>query len=167
MANTKDLEAAQAEPEKEVPPQRANERQEDTQEYARKVAQGSFDWYRSHAIRSRQLYKGSEVAVILASAAIPVFVAVSPATTWIPALLGGAVAATTGLRPVFHWQDNYLRFSEAREAVERERRLYRLEADPYADPLTRDQLLVKAVSAIEQSEMGGWLKVATKQPGSE
>ena len=167
MASTKDLEAAQAEPEKEVQPERANERQEDLEEYARNVAQGSYDWYRSHAIRARQLYKGSEVAVIIASAAIPVFVAVLPATIWIPALLGGAVAATTGLRPVFHWHDNYLRFSEAREAVERERRLYRFGAEPYADPATRDQVLVKAVSAIEQSEMGGWLKVAAKAPGSE
>jgi hypothetical protein len=107
-----------------------DEGQEDLHEYARTVAQGSYDWYKSHAIRARQLYKSSEVAVILASAAIPVFVAVSPERIWIPALLGGAVAATTGLRPVFHWHDNYLRFSEAREAVERERRMYRLGAEP-------------------------------------
>ena len=167
MANTQDVGEAQTEPEKGVQPEPAKERQEDLHEYAREVAQGSYDWYRSHAIRSRRLYKGSEVAVIVASAAIPVFAAILPATIWIPALLGGAVAATTGLRPVFHWQDNYLRFSEAREAVERERRMYRLGAGAYADPATRDQVLVKAVSTVEQSEMGGWLKVAAKPSGSE
>jgi hypothetical protein len=34
----------------------------------------------------------------------------------------------------FHWQDNYLRFSEAREAVDRERRLFRLKVAPMRTP---------------------------------
>jgi hypothetical protein len=65
---------------------------------------------------------------------------------------------------VFHWQDNYLRFSQAREAVEAERRLYNTGAKPYEDQATRDQILVEAVSRIEQTEMGNWLKIAASRP---
>lgn len=81
-----------------------------------------------------------------------------------PAILGGVVVVLTGLRSVFHWQDNYLRFSGAREAVEAERRLYNTGAQPYVDPVTRDQILAAAVSRIEQDEMAGWVKVASARP---
>src|SRR5262249_50947931 len=82
----------------------------------------------------------------------------------VPAILGAVVVVISGLRAVFHWQDNYLRFSGAREAVEAERRLYFTSAKPYEDPRTRDQLLAAAVSRIEQEEMRGWVKVAAERP---
>jgi hypothetical protein len=81
-----------------------------------------------------------------------------------PAILGAIVVVLSGLRAVFHWHDNYLRFSRAREAVESERRLYHTSAKPYDDPATRDQVLVGAISKIEQAEMGGWQKVAAHKP---
>jgi methylphosphotriester-DNA--protein-cysteine methyltransferase len=70
----------------------------------------------------------------------------------------------TGLRSIFHWKDNYLRFSGAREAVEAERRLYLTRAKPYDNDATRDQVLAAAVSRVEQEEMQGWIKVAAERP---
>jgi hypothetical protein len=134
------------------------------QEYAMSVATGSYDWYQVHAIGARRLYKLSESALLLLAAAIPVAAAIAPGNAVAPAVLGGMVVVLTGLRSVFHWQENYLRFSGAREAVEAQRRLYVTRSAPYDDPTTRDRTLVASVSRIEQEELGGWIKVASEQP---
>lgn len=132
--------------------------------YAMGIANGSYTWYRSAAIRSRRMYRVSETAVLIISAAIPASAAIAPHNAITPAVLGALVVILSGLRAVFHWQDNWLRYSGAREAVEAERRLYHTGAPPYEDPATRDQTLATAVSRIEQAEMGGWLKIAAQRP---
>jgi uncharacterized protein DUF4231 len=133
-------------------------------DYSARVARESWRWYKDHAIRSRKAYKVSETFLVLLGAAIPTSAVIFPDTAAIPAVLGAGVVVTTGLRSVFHWQDNYLRFSAAREAVEEQRRLYKMQSSPYEDPTTRDQLLIAAVTRIEQDEMGRWIKVASKPP---
>ena len=96
-----------------------------------KLANDSHRWYQEHAIQSRVAYKISETALLIVAAAIPTSAAIAPGDAIVPAILGGVVVVLTGLRSVFHWQDNYLRFSGAREAVEAERRLYNTGAQPY------------------------------------
>jgi hypothetical protein len=132
--------------------------------YAMTIANGSYDWYRAHAIRSRRAFRISETSLLIFSAAIPASAAVKPHNAITPAILGAIVVILAGLRAVFHWQDNYLRFSGAREAVEAERRLYYTGAKPYDNAATRDQVLAASVSRIEQEEMGGWIKVAAERP---
>ena len=132
--------------------------------YAVSIANGSHSWYQAAAIRSRRMYRVSETTVLIVSAAIPAAAAIAPHNAITPAVLGALVVILSGLRAIFHWQDNWLRFSGAREAVEAERRLYNTGAAPYDDPATRDQVLAAAISRIEQAEMGGWLKIAAKRP---
>lgn len=132
--------------------------------YAMGIANSSYAWYRAAAIRSRLMYRVSESAVLIVSAAIPATAAVAPHNAITPAVLGAIVVVLSGFRAIFHWQDNYLRFSGAREAVEAERRLYNTGASPYDDLATRDQVLAAAISRIEQAEMGGWLKIAAQRP---
>jgi len=132
--------------------------------YAMSIANSSYSWYQIAAIRSRRMYRVSETAIIIVSSAIPATAAVAPHNTITLAILGAIVVILSGLRAVFHWHDNYLRFSGAREAVEAERRLYNTGAEPYDDHTTRDQSLVVAISRIEQVEMGNWLKIAAQRP---
>ncbi|WP_199779925.1 DUF4231 domain-containing protein [Streptomyces sp. LaPpAH-108] len=127
--------------------------------YALSLADGSYAWYRRAAIKARRFHRAAETLLLLVSAAIPVSAVVSPHDATTPAVLGGAVVVLTGLRALFHWHDDYVRFSQAREAVEAERRLYRTAAEPYADPATRDRLLAAAVTRIEQQEMGTWVQL--------
>lgn len=135
----------------------------DNQSYALTVAGDSYDWYRSHAIRSRRAYRVSESLVLIISASIPVSAVIAPHNNVAPSVFGVIVVVLAGLRVIFHWQDNYLRFSGAREAVENERRLYLTHNEPYQDEATRDRILVVAISRIEQEEMGGWIKVASER----
>lgn len=134
--------------------------------YAMSIANDSHDWYRTAAIRSRHWYRLSETVALIVSAAIPVAAVVVRHNAIAPAVLGAIVVVVSGLRSVFHWQENYLRFSSAREAVEAERRLYYTSTGPYDDPATRDQVLVTSVSRIERAEMGGWLAIAERLPRS-
>src|SRR5262245_8185791 len=137
---------------------------ERAQSYARGVADASYDWYKRAAIRSRKGYRISETLILAVSAAIPTSAALASDNVVAPAILGGLVVVLTGLRAIFHWQDNYLRFSGAREAIEAERRLYNLWAEPYEDAATREQVLAASVSRIEEEEMKGWTKVAAERP---
>ena len=131
-----------------------------------KVADGSYDWYRTAAIRARRYFRLTETLMLLISAAIPVSAVISPEDAQVPAVLGGVIVVITGLRSVFHWQDDYLRFSEAREAVEAERRLYHTGAEPYHDPDTRDRILTSSITRIEQREMGTWVQLASARTES-
>lgn len=130
------------------------------------LANDSYEWYKGRAIRSRRTFKVFETAVLVISSCIPLSVVFFSRNTTIPAILGVAVVVLSGLRSIFHWQDNYLRFSAAREAVEAERRRYLTGTDPYGDPATRDAILVAEVTRIEQGEMNSWLEVAAERPNS-
>jgi hypothetical protein len=134
--------------------------------YALRVADESYDWYRSRAIRTRSYHRWAEALLVLVSAAVPVSGLVAPGRAAVPAVLGTLVVIIVGLKGVFHWQEDYLRFSQAREAVERERRLFRTGASPYDSEEGRAQTLVEAVSRIEQQEMGNWLRMMSARPAT-
>ncbi|WP_083911101.1 DUF4231 domain-containing protein [Nocardia takedensis] len=124
------------------------------------VAEESHNWYQRAAINSRLRYRFVEVAQLTAAALIPLSPIVLDGNTVVPAILGATIVVLTGIRSIFHWNENYLRFSQARELVQAARRAYAVGAAPYSDPTTRDEKLVAAVTAIEQSEMGAWLEIA-------
>lgn len=147
-------------PEHSLPPATRVAPPTETGSYAMEVADTSYQWYRRAAIKARRYHRLTEVIQLLSSAAIPASAAVAHDNTTVPALLGATVVIVTGLRAAFHWQDDYLRFSQAREAVETQRRLFHTHAPPYENPSTRNQALTAAVSDIEQREMGAWLKLA-------
>ncbi|MEV6428808.1 DUF4231 domain-containing protein [Nocardia sp. NPDC051463] len=129
-------------------------------QYVLELAEGSYEWYRQAALKARRYHRLTEILQLVGSATIPLSAVLLEGNTAVPATLGAAVVVITGLRSAFHWHEDYLRFNQAREAVEAERRLYRTGAEPYNVASSRDQLLAKAVTAIEQREMGAWLKIA-------
>lgn len=133
-------------------------------EYAMQIAGGSYDWYRQAAIKSRFYHRSTAIAIQVIAAAIPVAAVVAPGNPVIPAILGSAIVVLGALRSTFDWQENYIRFSCAREAVEAERRLYTSHSAPYDDPAVRDRLLIAAVTRIEQEEMSAWTQIAAEPP---
>lgn len=135
--------------------------------YALGLADDSYAWYRAAAIRSRRNHKISTVAQLVLAATIPVSAAIAPTNAVVPAVLGAAIVIVSGLRTTFNWQENYIRFSAAREAVEAQRRLYHTGAAPYDDPQTRDRILAAQVTAIEREEMDTWFKIVTESKPSQ
>jgi hypothetical protein len=132
--------------------------------FAVDLADGSYAWYKTAAIRSRRAHRASAIAIQTLAAAIPITAVFQPDNSTVPALLGGLIVVVTSLRSTFAWQENYLRFSGAREAVEAERRLYHIKGGAYADAARRDEILVSMISSIEKDEMAGWVTVAANPP---
>jgi len=135
----------------------------DTPSYAMTVADRSYEWYVIASKRSRRCHRLSEFALIVLSAAIPFAAVIAPKRPVVSAIIGSILVILAGVRAIFHWQENYLRFSQAREAVEAERRLYRVGSAPYTDSETRDAELIRAVTRIEHDEMGHWIQIADGQ----
>jgi hypothetical protein len=134
--------------------------------YAEGVANSSYEWYRSHAIRSRRLHKFTELALLIISAAVPLAGLLDRTRSLAPSVLGAIVFILVGFRTIFHWHENYLRFSQARESVEAQRRLFRTRARPYDNPDDRAQVLVAEITRIEKQEMANWLKTVSPPAGS-
>ena len=114
-----------------------------------------YTWYRSHAVRAGQRYKVLEVALLLFAALVPVSAVVFD--SWVTALLGAVVVVLTGLRSIFSWQDDWLRFTEAWQQLQFARTLYVNRLAPYDDDTTRVSRLVLRVQEIQSSETRGWL----------
>ena len=129
--------------------------------YALKVANESYDWYQGRAIRCRRAFRASESLLLLATAFTPITALLINSA--VPAALLGVLSVLlAGVRSIFHWQENYVRFSAAREAVEAERRKFYVRLAPYDKP-GRNQKLVEVVTAIEQHEMQVWFSIATRR----
>ena len=124
--------------------------------YSIGVADVAYTYYNQRAKKARWAYRTSETA-------LPVAAAIEPNSAVVPAILGAIAVIVAGLRAVFHWQENYLRFSGAREAIEAERRKFHTCTPPY-DGENRAAKLTDAVSRIEQGEMAGWVKIASDRP---
>jgi hypothetical protein len=135
--------------------------------YAMNIGDSSYQWYRTAAIRSRRSHRIADLSALVLSAAIPVLAIALPSQPVITAVVGSVLVIVAGARAIFHWQENYLRFSQAREEVERQRRLYLVGAAPYDEPATRNQELIRAVSGIEHDEMHGWVRIADPGMTSE
>ncbi|WP_083472996.1 DUF4231 domain-containing protein [Frankia sp. R43] len=133
-------------------------------DFALRLANDSYDWYRTHAIRSRKRYRQNEILLLCIAAAIPTSAVIAPKNPAVPSIMGALIVVMSGIRTIFHWHDNYLRYSYAREAVEAERRLYRTESAPYDDPRTRMKLLAAKVTNIEHDEMAEWIKISSDLP---
>src|SRR4051794_8330289 len=109
-----------------------------------------YRWYRSRAIRAGQLYKALEVSLLAFAALVPVSAVVTE--PWVTALIGAVVVVLTGLRSIFSWQEDWLRFTEAWQQLAFARTLYVNGMQPYDDPATRESLLVARVQDVQAAE---------------
>lgn len=127
-------------------------------------------WYATNAVHSRGRHYIVEVALLVVGASVPVAALALPGNGVPAAVLGGIVVVLTGLRQVFHWHDNYVRFTAACQALKHERLKYMVFEPPYDDPATRDRSLVDVMNSIEEQETRGWTRLmdtTEKSPSKE
>ena len=121
------------------------------------ILERQYAWYRAHAVSAGMRYKVLEIAQLMAAALVPVSTVVSD--RWVTALLGAVVVVLTGLRSIFTWQDDWMRFTEAWQQLQFARTRYVHGLPPYDDPDTRDATLVQRVQEVQASESRGWLSL--------
>ncbi len=142
----------------------ASEPQPEPTSYARAEAERVFNWYARNARRSRYRFQVSEMILLLASAAVPVAGLLTPDDARPAAIIGAAVVVLTGFRSVFHFYDNWTRLAGTCAAIKAELRLYEASVDPYDDPVTRDEILLRKINSAELTETGKWMTLPG--PGS-
>lgn len=125
------------------------------------------EWYARKAWQARQWHFAVGVLLILTGASVSVVALSLPDQGVLVAALGAAVVVLTGVRSLFHWQENWFRFTGACQALKQERRKYIVGDPPYEDPATRHRELVKVMNGIESKETQAWLQlVDTRTPES-
>ncbi|MFC3743037.1 DUF4231 domain-containing protein [Paractinoplanes deccanensis] len=111
--------------------------------------------YQKYARTARRSYQVSETLLIVIAASIPASVAFTDDAR-VPAVLGGLVVVLTGLRTLFRWHDNWIRYIETLVQLEAEWARFRHQLGDYAGA-GREAAFVQAVKQIELSETQGWV----------
>ena len=132
--------------------------------YGIERAKGSYYWYADNAKAARRGYRLSELAIVLVSTAVPILGILDPGNAKPSAALGAAVVALVGLRAIFHWHENWNRFSIAAAEINAQVRLYNAWANPYDVEETRQATIVERLNEIETRETSEWTTLAA--PGA-
>jgi hypothetical protein len=127
--------------------------------YARSEAERVFRSYVRNAKTSRSRFQISEMILLAATATVPVAGILSPGDARPAAIIGAGVVVLTGFRSVFHFHDNWTRFSGTCALIQSELRLYEASAAPYDVPGTRDEILLRVINSAELTETGQWMKL--------
>jgi hypothetical protein len=129
------------------------------------VCEDLIAWNAKYAARARDRYRLLEVALLVVGASISVAALAWPGNGVPAAVLGGIVVVLTGLRQVFRWQENYVRFTWACQTLKQEHRRYDVGEAPYDDPALRDRRLMEVVNSVEAKETQGWTQLIESKAG--
>jgi hypothetical protein len=122
-------------------------------------------WYDQHSGHHRRWFVSLKVAQIVAAAAIPA-IAAAGASAAAAGVLGALIVIMEGVQQLFQFQQNWIGYRGAAEALERERALFLATAGPYAASDRPDALLAERVEALMAQEHSAWAS-SRREEGSE
>lgn len=124
----------------------------------RETASRSLDWYVSRSGRARGWYWSTELLVVVDAAAITVSALLLPNNTTVSGTLGAVATLLISVRAIFHWRENWLRFTLVCTAIISQLRLYDARAAPYnsSKESERDMKLILRLNEIEAQESAAW-----------
>ena len=112
-------------------------------------------WYTSAARRTRVWYQVLKIVQLVFAAGVPLAVAIG----WpggVTGALGAAVVVLEGVQQLFQFQTNWIRYSNARAGLERQKFLFLAHAGEYVDEANRVQLLALRSEDLVRSETSSW-----------
>ena len=129
----------------------------------------SWDWYRDHARDARRGDRVSDVVLLVLGALIPAAAVFSdPWSKRVSVGLGVGVVVVTGLRRVYNWKENWIRFTGASVALATASLYhhYRIGGYGTANDEERDRTLVKRIREIEEAESEAWMALRSTESTS-
>jgi hypothetical protein len=99
-------------------------------------------WYQAAGRRNRLRYAATEIAAVLAAAAVPV-ATTAQLSPVVVAALGAIVVVSTGVRTTFQIHENWIEDNRMRYDIEREAALFLVDAPPYDGPDAARDLVVR------------------------
>jgi hypothetical protein len=130
----------------------------------------SWDWYAKRARVARRADRVSDVTLLIFGAVIPAAALLAePWSTVLGVCLGICVVINTGLRRVFTWKENWIRFTGACVELATASMYYRHKIAPYDadDPALREQALATRIRQIEETESRSWMTSNASQATSQ
>jgi uncharacterized protein DUF4231 len=125
-----------------------------------------LEWYDEHSGHHRRWFVSLKVTQIVVAAAIPATAAAGGSAA-VAGVLGAVVVVLEGIQQLFQFQQNWVAYRGAAEALERERALFLAGAGPYAVATgPREALLAERVESLIASEHSGWAAVRSEKPSS-
>ncbi len=118
-------------------------------------AQYRKDWYRKNASIAEWAYRTLVILQLAFAAAVPVSAA-ARAPEWVAALFGGIAAVLTGTQQTLGLGQEYVRLNATHVRIDRELRLHRALAGPYASAEAPAQLLATRVEEIVAEDTTRW-----------
>jgi hypothetical protein len=112
-------------------------------------------WYERHVGRARVLSQATDLAILAATAGVPLAIGVG-ADDWVPAVLGFAAAVATGARQTFGFHQNWPAFSRARQQIESLVVDYSLGGPDFGSAEPARARLAHLVEEVASTETGSW-----------
>jgi Protein of unknown function (DUF4231) len=118
-------------------------------------------WYRTYASVAEWTYRILVIFQLAFAAAVPVSAA-AHAPVWVAAVFGAIAAVLTGTQQVLGVGQDYVRLSATHVSIDRELRLYRALAGPYANAEAPAQLLTIRVEDAVALDTTRWVTQSRK-----
>lgn len=125
----------------------------------------AVSFYDKGAVKSKRWYRSLSIYLILASAALTLWIALATPDDpirWIRATLAASIGIATALLSHLKCHENWLSYRASWDALERERRLYEAGAGEYKGAADRDTLFVERVEAVRTREGADFYSRHTK-----
>jgi hypothetical protein len=131
------------------------------EEYLKDRVDDQLNWYRKKSAQNQTMYKRLQLLSIVFGATIPLLTAFSFREAelifrFVIAFLGSAIAVSSGLLSLNKYQENWVKYRAAAQALKREKYLYLTKTGEYHDGQL--ETLVARCEAIMAEENVEWSK---------
>ena len=127
-------------------------------EYLEQRLQDQIDWYETRSRLCQQRFKALRSLEIVTAAAIPFLSGYSariPHVEMVVGMMGLVIAIAAGLLGLHQYQERWMEYRSAAEALKREKFLFLTGAEPYNGP-DGFAILVQRVEARLADEQNAW-----------
>ena len=135
------------------------------QDYIAQRIDDQIKWYSGKSRFNQKRYKNIKTMIILISVSIPFLTGlITDETSWLKIAVGiGGVliALGEGVLSLQKYQDNWMEYRLASEALKREKLLFLTQSGPYREGATL-QLLVERVESFTENENKSWINYMKK-----
>ena len=131
------------------------------------VCKYNMDWYHRHGLLAMALYRGSQTAAVILSAAAAILILASELPKWVTAIPAAVASLAAGLNGIYLWREDWVRWLATAQALRTELANYQTRhPERYGVNLSSDEALnhlVERVQSLVDAETLQWQHLAMQR----
>lgn len=127
------------------------------QEYVERRLDDQIGWFDRKSGLHQRRFKLLRLLEIVAAAAVPALVALGQESA--AAVSGALVTVLAGALALYRFDETWSSYRSTWSALEREKMLHAARIEPYGDPASRYERLVRRVEGILADESKAWIEI--------